>query len=239
MPDHPIHQHHDLSRTAPSLATLEQREEVVYYCLETVKAQLNFNTQGNISLRLRRGGDEGGDAMLITPSGTRYDRLRPEHLFVVSLETGEVLESPRNGTMPSTETPVHVEHYRRRPDVGAIVHTESTHVNAFGILGEGIDPVLLNMILYARGRVPCMPFEFSTQADFGRRSAELMGEDVNAVIWANHGLLAVHVDLPCAYRVACAVEENAKVLLASRALGGTPRVLDLAAIDIPEGAPLP
>jgi hypothetical protein len=39
--------------------------------------------------------------------------------------------------------------------------------------------------------------------------------------------------------VACAVEENAKVLLAARALGTTPRVLNLADIDIPEGAPLP
>jgi L-fuculose-phosphate aldolase len=66
-----------------------------------------------------------------------------------------------------------------------------------------------------------------------------MGDAVNAVVWANHGLLSVHVDLPYAYRVACAVEENAKVLLAARALGTTPRVLNLADIDIPEGAPLP
>ena len=238
MPEHPIHQATPTD-PAPSLFTTAQREEVVYYCRETVAAGLNFNTQGNISVRLRREQSEGGDAMLITPSGTRYDRLRPEHLFVVSIATGEILESPRNGTLPSTETPVHIEHYRRRSDIGAIVHTESPHVNAFGIVGQEIDPVLLNMILYAKGRVPCMPFEFSTQADFGRRSAELMGDDVNAVIWANHGLLSVHVDLPYAYRVACSVEENAKVLLAARALGGSPRVLDLADIDIPEGAPLP
>lgn len=239
MPEHPIHQQSEAEQTPAPLATLEQREEIVYYCLQTVAAQLNFNTQGNISVRIRRSAEDGGDAMLITPSGTRYDRLRPEHLFVVSIETGEILESPQNGTMPSTETPVHIEHYRRRPDIGAIVHTESTYVNAFGIVGQEIDPVLLNMILYAKGRVPVMPFEFSTQSDFGRRSAELMGDDVNAVVWANHGLLSVHVDLPYAYRVACAVEENAKVVLASRALGDQPRVLDLADIDIPEGAPLP
>lgn len=236
MPDRPIHQP---DRSERSRASAQQREEVIYYCLETVRANLNFNTQGNISLRLRGEGTDGGDAFLITPSGTRYDRLRPEHLFVVDIPTGEILESPRNGTMPSTETPVHIEHYRRREDVGAIVHTESAHVNAFGIMGSPIDPVLLNMVLYAKGRIPCMPFEFSTQSDFGRRSAELMGDDVNAVIWANHGLLSVHVDLPYAYRVACAVEENAKVLLASRALGTDPHVLTLADIAIPEGAPLP
>lgn len=241
MPTQPIHQ---ASAGLRSRANREQRDQVVYFCRETVAAQLNFNTQGNISLRLRgadgAGPDGGpGDAMLITPSGTRYDLLRPEHLFVVSIETGEVLEDPHNGSMPSTETPVHVEHYRARPDVGAIVHTESAHVNAFGITSTPIDPVLLNMVLYAKGQVPVMPFEFSTSADFGRRSAALMGEDVNAVIWANHGLLSVHVDLPYAYRVACSVEENAKVLLAARALDTPPRILNLADIAVPEGAPLP
>ena len=94
MPEHPIHQQSEAEQTPAPLATLEQREEIVYYCLQTVAAQLNFNTQGNISVRIRRSAEDGGDAMLITPSGTRYDRLRPEHLFVVSIETGEILESP-------------------------------------------------------------------------------------------------------------------------------------------------
>lgn len=209
------------------------REQVVYYCRESVRAGLNFNTQGNISVRLPAT-PARPEAVLITPSDVRYDVLEPADLLVVAMD-GTVLSG---SLAPSTETPVHLAHYARRPDATAIVHTESTFVNVLGALGRRIDPVLLNMVLYAKGPVPVMPFEFSTTADFGRRSADLMGDDVDAVCWANHGLLAVGRTLPLAFKVAVAVEENAEVLYhAERA--GTPRVLRYADIHVPDGARLP
>ncbi|NLF05924.1 MAG: class II aldolase/adducin family protein [Actinomycetales bacterium] len=218
-----------------SRASLALREEIVYYCRESVRCGLNFNTQGNISVRLPAVGPEP-EAIVITPSGVRYDRMVPEDLLVVATD-GTVLETG-TGYESSTELPVHLAHYRRRPDVHALVHTESTYVNVLGALGRPIEPVLLNMVLYAKGAVPVMPFEFSTNAAFGERSAELLGDDVNAIVWANHGLLAVGHDLDAAFKVAVAVEENAEVLyLAHQA--GEPRILDLAHIAVPDGARLP
>lgn len=214
----------------PGRATMALREEIVYYCRESVRAGLNFNTQGNISVRLPRG------AVVITPSQVRYDRLRPEDLVVVRMD-GTVID-PGTGFEPSTELAVHLAHYRHRPDARAIVHTESTYVNVLGCLGKPIEPVLLNMVLYAKGPIPVMPFEFSTSAEFGARSAQTMGSDVNAVVWANHGLLAVGASLELAFKVAVAVEENAEVLYRASKLG-TPHVLDLAEIEIPAGARLP
>ncbi|MBI9115914.1 class II aldolase/adducin family protein [Sanguibacter suaedae] len=216
-----------------SRASTALREEILGYCRESVRAGLNFNTQGNISVRLPSVEGEP-DAIVITPSDVRYDQMVPADMVVVAMD-GTVLEGD---LLPSTELPVHLAHYRRRPDARAIVHTESTFVNVLGALGRRIDPVLLNMVLYAKGPVPVMPFEFSTNADFGRRSAELLGDDVNAVVWANHGLLAVGTSLKLAFKVAVAVEENAEVLHhASQA--GEPRVLVYADIDVPEGARLP
>ena len=221
------------STTEPSRADRATREEILYYCRESVRVGLNFNTQGNISVRLP-GAHDGADAIVITPSDVRYDAMSVDDMVVVGLD-GTVLEGD---LLPSTELPVHLEHYRRRPDVQAIVHTESTFVNVLGALGRRIDPVLLNMVLYAKGPVEVMPFEFSTNADFGRRSAELMGDSVNAVVWGNHGLLAVGTSLKLAFKVAVAVEENAEVLLRASA-AGTPKVLVYADIDVPEGARLP
>ncbi|MGN8245763.1 class II aldolase/adducin family protein [Cellulomonas soli] len=212
-----------------SAASTQIREEILYWCRESVRTGLNFNTQGNISVRLPE-----HEAIVITPSGIRYDVLTPEEMVVVGYD-GVVREGD---LFPSTETDVHLAHYRRRPDVNAIVHTESPYVNVFGALGKAIDPVLLNMVLYAKGAVPVMPFEFSTNSAFGERSAEILGDAVNAVVWANHGLLSVGEDLPGAFKVAVAVEANAQVLAGALALG-TPRLLDLAEIVIPEGARLP
>ena len=139
---------------------------------------------------------------------------------------------------PSTETDVHLAHYRRRPDVNAIVHTESPWANMFGAVGKTIDPVLLNMVLYAKGAVRIMPFEFSTNTDFGELSAALMGDDTNAVVWGNHGMISVGEDVAGAFKVAVAVEANAQVLHGALALG-TPNILQLENIVIPEGARLP
>ncbi|NKY38291.1 class II aldolase/adducin family protein [Cellulomonas septica] len=208
------------------------RDEILYYCRESVRAGLNFNTQGNISVRVH--GDDGFEGIVITPSDVRYDAMHPDDMLVVDLD-GTVVEGD---LLPSTELPVHLAHYRRRPDVQAIVHTESTFVNVLGALGRTIDPVLLNMVLYAKGPVPVMPFEFSTCAAFGERSAALMGDDVDAVVWANHGLLAVGVSLKLAFKVAVAVEENAEVLFHASRLG-TPHVLAYDALGVPDGARLP
>ena len=217
-----------------SRASKAVRDEIMYYCLESVRNGLNFNTQGNISVRLPE-----HEAIIITPSDVRYDAMAPEDMIVVGYD-GTVLEAgDRDASwLPSTELPVHLAAYRRRPDAVAIVHTESTFVNVLGALGRTIDPVLLNMVLYAKGPVPIMPFEFSTNAAFGERSAELMGDKVNAVVWANHGLLAVGTSLKLAFKVAVAVEENAEVLYhAERA--GTPNVLQYDHLGVPEGARLP
>jgi ribulose-5-phosphate 4-epimerase/fuculose-1-phosphate aldolase len=141
--------------------------------------------------------------------------------------------------LPSTELPVHLAAYRRRPDAVAIVHTESTFVNVLGALGRTIDPVLLNMVLYAKNPVPIMPFEFSTSAAFGERSAEILADNVNAVVWANHGLLAIGTSLKLAFKVAVAVEENAEVLYHAERAGKAERALQFDRLGVPEGARLP
>jgi L-ribulose-5-phosphate 4-epimerase len=205
------------------------REEILYWCRQSVRTGLNFNTQGNISIRLPE-----HNAIVITPSGVRYDVLRPDQMVVIGYD-GVVLEGD---LFPSTETDVHLAHYRRRPDVNAIVHTESPYVNMFGAVGKTIDPVLLNMVLYAKGAVRVMPFEFSTNTDFGELSAALMGDDVNALVWGNHGMISVGDDVAGAFKVAVAVEANAQVLFGALQLGA-PKLLVLEDILIPEGARLP
>lgn len=221
-----------------SLASAKLRKEILYYCNESVRIGLNFNTQGNISVRLP-GVLDGADAIVITPSDVRYDAMEPEDMIITDMDGNIIEDSERPGTLPSTELPVHLAHYAARPDVQAIVHTESTYVNVLGSLGGQIEPILLNMVLYAKGAVPIMPFEFSTNRDFGDRSAKLMGDKVNAVCWGNHGLLAVGESLKLAFKIAAAVEENSEVLYLALNSGQTPKTLVYEDIEVPEGARLP
>jgi L-ribulose-5-phosphate 4-epimerase len=58
----------------------------------------------------------------IKPSGVSYEAMTAEDIVIVDLD-GEIVEGERG---PSTDTPTHLELYRRFEEIGGIVHTHST-----------------------------------------------------------------------------------------------------------------
>lgn len=58
----------------------------------------------------------------IKPSGVSYEALTADDIVIVDLD-GAVVEGERG---PSTDTPTHLELYRRFEQIGGIVHTHST-----------------------------------------------------------------------------------------------------------------
>lgn len=199
------------------------REEILAYCLRSMEYGLNFNTQGNISVRVP--GTE--DRFLITPTDLEYDRMSPADIVLVN-DRYEVLDGH---LLPSSEVTVHVAIYKRRPDVHAIVHSEPIFTNVWGVVGEPILGTLVNMVIYTKGDVPIMPFELSNNAVFGDHMCDVMG-DLNAVVWANHGLLTVGPDLRTAFKTSVAVESAAKVLTYARAITPNPIVLEYESLGI-------
>ncbi|WP_309105136.1 class II aldolase/adducin family protein [Microbacterium sp.] len=203
------------------LATAKQ--EILDYCLRSMEYGLNFNTQGNISVRVP--GVE--DRFLITPTDLEYDRMTADDIVLVN-GNSEVVEG-RLG--PSSEVTVHMAVYKRRPDVNAIVHSEPIFSNVWGVVGTPILGTLVNMVIYTKGDVPIMPFELSNNSAFGEHMCDVMG-DLNAVVWANHGLLTVGPNLRDAFKTSVAVESAAKVQAYARALTDTPIVLEYGKLGI-------
>ena len=205
-----------------SLVDKHIKQEILDCCRRSVQYGLNFNTQGNISVRVPATG-----LIAITPTGLDYDQMTAGDIVVVDAE-GHPVEGERQ---PSSETEVHLVVYRRRPDVNAIVHTEPVYANVFGVLGRPIEAVLINMVIYSRGPVPVMPFMPSNSTEFGEAMVKVLG-DRNAVIWGNHGLMTVGADLTGAFRCNVAVETAARVQHAALCLG-QPHVLSYAELNLP------
>ena len=199
------------------------KRDILDYCLRSMEYGLNFNTQGNISMRVP--GEE--DRFLITPTDLEYDKMTPEDIVMVDSES-RLIEGPHE---PSSEVTVHMAVYRRRPDVNAIVHTEPIYSNVWGVIGEPITGTLVNMVIYSKGDVPIMPFELSNNTAFGDHMCDVMG-DLNAVVWANHGLLTVGENLRDAFKTSVAVESAAKVLLHARTVTDKPIVLEYDKLGI-------
>lgn len=185
------------------------KREILAYCLRSMDYGLNFNTQGNISLRVP--GVE--DRFLITPTDLEYDKMTADDIVLVN-GNSEVIEGDLG---PSSEVTVHMAVYKRRPDVNAIVHSEPVFANVWGVVGEPIRGTLVNMVIYTKGDVPIMPFELSNNTEFGEHMCDAMG-DLNAVVWANHGLLTVGDNLRDAFKTSVAVESAAKVQAYARGI---------------------
>lgn len=104
-----------------TLGYADLRERVYRANMDLAGSGLVLGTFGNVS-----GVDREAGVLAIKPSGVPYERLRPEHMVPVSLETGKVLDSTLR---PSSDTPTHLELYRAFP-CGGIAHTHSEFATA-------------------------------------------------------------------------------------------------------------
>jgi len=125
----------------------ELKKHVCEANLQLVREGLVIKTWGNVS-----GVDRAGGHLVIKPSGVPYDMMKPEHMVIVSLETGKVVEGDFR---PSSDTPAHVVLYRAFKEIGGIVHTHSLYATAWAQAQTEIPALGTTHADYFYGPIPC------------------------------------------------------------------------------------
>lgn len=123
------------------------KREVFEANMQLPKHGLVLFTWGNVS-----GVDPTRTYMVIKPSGVPYERLRPEDMVVVDIQSGKVVEGNLN---PSSDTPTHLELYRAWSEVGGIVHTHSTWATIMAQAGSSVPALGTTHADYFYGDIPC------------------------------------------------------------------------------------
>lgn len=103
-------------------------------------------TWGNVSEIDRESG-----YVVIKPSGVKYETMKAEDMVVVDLN-GNIIEGRYN---PSSDTPTHLELYKRFHDIGGITHTHSRWATIFSQCGMSISPLGTTHADTFYGEVPC------------------------------------------------------------------------------------
>ena len=165
---------------------------------------------GNISMKV------GDDRLLITPSGVSKGRMTPEMLLVTDLD-GNVIEGNRH---PSSEGKMHLEVYRGRPDVNAVVHAHPPVSTAFAVCRRGLETPYLSELVAGLGQVPCTPSFAMLSTEEVPESVRPYLADHTALLLANHGALAWGGNLWEAFDRLETVEHTAKIVLNAHLLGG-------------------
>ena len=196
--------------------------------LELVRAGLVVQTFGNVS-----GVDREHGALVIKPSGVRYAELRPEHMVVVALDSGQVLEG---NLRPSSDTPTHRVLYRAFPTVGGVVHTHSLYATAWAQAGREIPPLGTTHADYFDGPILCTrdlspaeirdDYEANTGEAIVRRLGRLDPLRVAGILVHSHGPFAWGRTVEEAVHHAVAIEFIAQ--LAAQTFALNPRTPPLA-----------
>ena len=166
------------------------------------------SNDGNISVRL------GADRLLMTPKSVCKGFMTPDMMCITDLD-GRKLQGERE---PSSEMLMHLEVYRQRPDVQAVVHAHPPTATGFAVAGIPLDRAVLAEVLTTLGSVPIA--EYATPST--RELPEAVKKYIKAhdgMLLANHGALTVGGDVYSAYFKMETVEHFAKISLVARLLG--------------------
>ena len=166
------------------------------------------SNDGNISARL------GADRLLMTPKSVCKGFMTPDMMCITDLE-GRKLQGDRD---PSSEMLMHLEVYRQRPDVQAVVHAHPPTATGFAVAGIPLDRAVLAEVLTTLGSIPIA--EYATPST--KELPDAVRQYIKAhdgMLLANHGALTVGSDLFGAYYKMETIEHFAKISLVARMLG--------------------
>ena len=189
------------------------RRDVYDANMALARSGLVMGTFGNLSIA-----DRAQAVLAIKPSGVPYERLSPEHIVVVSLDSGDVIDS---SLRPSSDTPTHLELYRAF-ECGAVVHTHSEYATMFAQALLPIRCMGTTHADYFCGDIPVTRAlrREEVEQDYERNTGRVIVEtfsagtsasDVQAVLVAHHGPFAWGPDADSAIEHARVLEYLARL----------------------------
>lgn len=165
-------------------------------------------SDGNISVRVME------DRLMITPGGSCLGLLNINDLSYLDLN-GNLLAG---GQQPSSELLVHLEVYRRRKDINAVIHAHPITATAFSIAGEQISADILPEIKIIFGNIPTADYATPGTKEAAEAVSSLI-KDHDIIVMDHHGVLSLGISLEDAYFKLEKLEHYASTLLAAKNLG--------------------
>src|SRR5215204_2530357 len=166
------------------------------------------SNDGNISVRL------DPDRLLMTPKNVCKGFMDPAMMCITDIN-GKKLSGERN---PSSEMQMHLEVYRQRPDIQAVVHAHPPVATAFAVAGIPLDRAVLAEVVTTLGSVPIAEYATPSTEELPAAVRKYVKAH-DGLLLANHGALALAGDVMSAYYRMETIEHFAKISLVARTLG--------------------
>lgn len=208
------------------------KEQVYQANLALVKHGLVILTWGNVSQIDRRAG-----VVAIKPSGVEYDQLNADQIVILDLAGRQVDGRLR----PSSDTPTHLELYRRFEGIGGICHTHSRYATIWAQACRDVPCLGTTHADHFYGSIPCTRSMSADQikADYELNTGKVIVErfkgidpmTIPAVLVANHGPFTWGKDAMDAVLNALVLEEVCMMAIGALQLNPDVRPIDKVLLD--------
>jgi len=141
--------------------------------------------------------------------------MTPEMMCITDLD-GRKLAGERG---PSSEMQMHLEVYRQRQDVQAVVHAHPPTATGFAVAGIPLTRAVLAEVVTTLGSIPIAEYATPSTTELPEAVRKYVKAH-DGMLLANHGALALGKDLFGAYYKMETIEHFAKISLVARLLGG-------------------
>jgi len=185
----------------------EARKAVREMGTRLVATGLVIGTWGNVSVRL-------GNKIIITPSGANYAALTDEDMPVIDLQTGDY-----EGPKPSSEKGLHLEVYRQRKEIGAVIHVHSPHASTLAAARRELPPILDDIAQLIGPSVRVADYALPSTKKIVRATMRAL-QGRMAALMANHGAICLGRDLEEAFLCCQVLEKGCKAFIEAEFLGG-------------------
>ena len=185
----------------------EVKQTIIKISRKLYQRGLVVATDGNVSVRTSEG-------LHITGVGTVLGEISEESIATLN-ERGECVET--KSTTPSSELEMHLEIYRQRDDVKAIIHAHPPYCTAFSLSKEAALDCRLTEIEATLGEIPIAPPAQPGTAAVARSIRTLIRTH-DAIILSNHGALTVGKSLEEAFGNMERLEHYARICYLAKTL---------------------
>ncbi|MBD1158654.1 class II aldolase/adducin family protein [Pelagibacterales bacterium SAG-MED19] len=201
------------------MKNLDQRNQIIEYSLKLNSTNLSPLRSGNISLR---GIEDDIEGYLITPSGKKYETLKPEDIVFMGLNEEEENNSTNK---PSSEWRFHRDIYVNKKEAHAIVHAHSPHATAVSSHGKPIPPFHYMVALAGGDDIKCAKYATFGTEELSKNVIKAL-ENRSACLMSNHGQVAFGKNLEDTFELAQEIENICHQYIITLRLG-KPKILSL------------
>jgi L-fuculose-phosphate aldolase len=197
---------------------LSIRKKIIKFSKLLNKTNLSLLRSGNISVRYKNG-------FFITPSGMKYENLKPKDIVFVNIKG----EFNKKKNKPSSEWRFHQDIYKNKKESNAIVHCHSKNALVLSCIRKKI-PAFHYMVAVAGGvDIKCAKYATYGTSQLSKNIIIALKQR-SACLIENHGQVSFSNNLENAFELAQEVEHLAEQYLECLRVG-KPKILPISEMN--------